>query len=246
MPEVPGETITDPHLNRTAGLLADATQARTVLDAIEDPIAVWAPVHDDAGEVVDFVYDYINPACAVMLELPVDRVVGRRVSALFPRIAASNRFRLYLEAAATGRSDAFQDSWFYGSSAGRQHEVKLSCVGEYIVSIARDVSEREQAVAELRRAALERAEAATAVAVADERERIATELHQSLVRELFDASLNLHVAATVADDAMRDRLTTAIEQLDNAITMMRAAVFPTRQRVADADGEDEEVRDLQQ
>ena len=246
MPDVPGETTTDPESQRVVALLADAAHTRAVLDAIDDPIAVWAPVHDDTGAVVDFVYDYINPACAAMIERDIDEVLGQRVSVLFPYIAASNRFRLYLEAAQTGRPGAFQDSWFYGSSAGRQHEVKLSCVGEYIVSIARDVSEREQAVAELRRAALERAEAATAVAVADERERIATELHQSLVRELFDASLNLHVAATMADDAMRNRLTTAIEQLDNAITMMRAAVFPTRQRVADADGEDEEVRDLQQ
>lgn len=61
--------------------------------------------------------------------------------------------------------------------------------------------------------------------IAAERERIALDLHDRLIRSLFDASVDLDVAASLADGDVRERIVRAVAQIDQAMREVRAAVF---------------------
>lgn len=82
------------------------------------------------------------------------------------------------------------------------------------VAMGVDAAAAEQSMDEARR-----------LVIAAERERIALDLHDRLIRSLFDASVDLDVAATLADGDVRERIMRAIGQIDQAMREVRAAVF---------------------
>lgn len=56
--------------------------------------------------------------------------------------------------------------------------------------------------------------------------RIAADLHDILVNQIFTVSLDLHAAHTLTDDAQaKARITRAIRGLDHAITDLRRTLF---------------------
>jgi signal transduction histidine kinase len=203
----------------------EADRFRSALDALEDPLAIWSVVRGADGRVVNFRYDYLNPACAWLIERPGADVIVRLATDVLPFLASHRLMTLYVGAAEQGRSETFEARWDVGTTRDRWYEVRLSPLGDGMISIARDVTIRHEAMKELKRAEAARLEVVRKNTVIDERERIATELHKTLVRDLFDASLTLHAAVTVADQSIRDRLLAAIDQVDHAVTQMRAAVF---------------------
>jgi signal transduction histidine kinase len=84
-----------------------------------------------------------------------------------------------------------------------------------IIEINRDVTEEEQARQELER-----------LRVLQDRERIAQELGDGILRELFATGLHLQAIAAVAADAdVGARIADAIGRLDHMITELRRHVF---------------------
>jgi signal transduction histidine kinase len=64
------------------------------------------------------------------------------------------------------------------------------------------------------------------VAMLDERERIAADLHDHVIQRLFAAGLSLQsVAMVTAEGAMKQRLLTTIQDLDDTIGQIRATIF---------------------
>lgn len=92
-----------------------------------------------------------------------------------------------------------------------------------LVLMARDISAR-LAEEEERRAAQRLA------ALADDRERIARDLHDTAIQELFATGLGLQGAAMHAPPELRDRLLAGVEHLDAVIRQIRAAIFSMSQR----------------
>lgn len=87
------------------------------------------------------------------------------------------------------------------------------------VATARDISERQatQQVLALTRQRL---------AVAEDRERIARDLHDKVIQRLFATGLGLQAAAgQVETDPVRERLTAAVDDLDQAIRDIRTSIF---------------------
>ncbi len=71
------------------------------------------------------------------------------------------------------------------------------------------------------------------VALVEDRERIARELHDSVIQELFAVGLSLQVAASqvgTRPDEVRDRILEAVDQLDSSITTLRRYIFDIRRR----------------
>ena len=102
-------------------------------------------------------------------------------------------------------------------------EVALSTVNlddeRLVVAAVRDVSERDRAEQRLRAAH-------ELLTVADERERIARDLHDTVLQRLFGLGLDLQAVAMRADAAAStERIESAVDEIDLIIREIRTAVF---------------------
>jgi signal transduction histidine kinase len=107
-------------------------------------------------------------------------------------------------------------------------EISLSPVrtddGTHVIAIARDVTERRQEADEL-------SHANEALALVDDRERIARDLHDTVIQRLFAVGLSLQGAmSSGADRRLLDRIQTAIDEIDGTIRDIRTAIFSLHAR----------------
>jgi PAS domain S-box-containing protein len=118
-------------------------------------------------------------------------------------------------------------------------EISLSPVGpsaeEGVVAIVRDVTDRRAADAELQRAFSE-------LALIDDRERIARDLHDTVIQRLFAIGLSLQAGlGRTEDEGTRDRLELAIDEIDATIHDLRSAIFSLHSRRPTGSGARDEV-----
>ncbi len=77
--------------------------------------------------------------------------------------------------------------------------------------------------------------------VAHDRGRIARDLHDTVVQQLFATGMGLHaLAGTIGDDSSRQTLISAVDQIDLAIRQLREAIFDLQLDSPDRD-EDHEL-----
>jgi PAS domain S-box-containing protein len=101
-------------------------------------------------------------------------------------------------------------------------EISLSplAVGEAVFTVAavRDITPR-LAAEEALHFAEQRA------ALAEDRERIARDLHDNVIQRLFGTGLSLQAASGLADDGVRGRIESAIAEIDETILELRTTIF---------------------
>jgi PAS domain S-box-containing protein len=102
-------------------------------------------------------------------------------------------------------------------------EISLSPIGPggtgAVVAIIRDISDRLAAEEEHRRIR-------HALLVTEDRERIARDLHDTVIQRLFAAGMALQgTAARIDDDEARARIERAVDELDTTIKEIRTAIF---------------------
>jgi PAS domain S-box-containing protein len=97
----------------------------------------------------------------------------------------------------------------------------------WVITLARDMTARLAAEAELRQSQDALRQAEQVLVVAEDRERIARDLHDTVIQKLFGEGLNLQAALAGVDDPGRTRvrLESTIDGLDQAIKDLRMAVF---------------------
>ncbi|HEX3090414.1 MAG TPA: PAS domain-containing sensor histidine kinase [Ilumatobacteraceae bacterium] len=108
--------------------------------------------------------------------------------------------------------------------SGREVPVEIALsplrgeLGEVAATVAtvRDVSERLETAARL-------VEATTRLEVLDDRDRIARELHDSVIQRLFAAGLHLQASANRPD--IRERVSEVVDEIDEAIREIRGVIF---------------------
>lgn len=88
---------------------------------------------------------------------------------------------------------------------------------KWVIALARDSSARLEADDALRRTQNALRDAEQVVAVAEDRQRIARDLHDTVIQRLFGAGLHLQTTMARTDDATRARLETTITDLDETI-----------------------------
>jgi len=96
---------------------------------------------------------------------------------------------------------------------------------KWIVALARDSSARLKADDALRRTQGALRDAEQVVALADDRQRIARDLHDTVIQRLFGAGLHLQTTMTRTDAATHARLEATITDLDETIKELRTAIF---------------------
>ena len=71
-------------------------------DQFPDGVAVFEPVRDDAGEIVDFLCLYANPATSALSGVPVEGLIGNRLLAVAPGFRTAGPFDGYRRAVEEG------------------------------------------------------------------------------------------------------------------------------------------------
>ena len=99
-------------------------------------------------------------------------------------------------------------------------EISLSPLdgGQGAIAVVRDVTERLQAEALLRTTS-------DLLTLADERERIARDLHDTVLQRLFGLGLELQAMAIRAPADLSERIESGVDEIDRIIREIRTAVF---------------------
>jgi two-component system, NarL family, sensor histidine kinase DevS len=202
--------------------LSDAV-LRRALDAAPDGIAVV----DDTGAIV-----FVNPMVEQLFGYPRDELAGMSVDQLVPERARGLHAGRRAEYAAHPRTRAMGTGL---DLRGRRRsgdefplEISLSPlrVGErlLVIAVIRDITERRAADEELQRAR-------EVLALVDDRERIARDLHDTVVQRLFAVGLSLQGAVTrAASDPAVERIQLAIDDIDTTIRDIRSSIFALHTR----------------
>jgi PAS domain S-box-containing protein len=88
----------------------------------------------------------------------------------------------------------------------------------HVVAVVRDITDRLEAERKLQAAQRE-------VSVLADRERIARDLHDSVIQRLFAAGMSLQATAGRAEPAVQERISGVVEDLDATIRELRQAIF---------------------
>jgi PAS domain S-box-containing protein len=205
-----------------ASALTDAA-LRSAVDAAPDGIVLV----DEAGIIV-----FVNPMVEQMFAYRRGELVGEPVDRLLPMAArrshATNRAS-YIEHPRTRAMGSGLDLLGQKRSGVEfPVEIGLSPVqsgGEtLVIAIIRDITERREFDEELLRARAD-------LALVDERERIARDLHDTVIQRLFAVGLSLQGALTRADpDPAAERMHQAIDDIDETIRDVRSAIFALHTR----------------
>ncbi len=95
----------------------------------------------------------------------------------------------------------------------------------WVIAMARDITSRLASEAALHQSQQALHDAEQVVAIAEDRERIARDLHDTVIQRLFGEGLKLLATMNVVDEAARPRIQSTIDGLDQTIKELRLAVF---------------------
>ena len=196
---------------------------RRAVDAAPDGFIVA----NEAGVML-----FVNPMTEQLFEYPRDQLVGRSVDLLLPdalRAGHVARRAAYVEHPQTRPMGAgLELRGQRRSGVEFPVEISLSPVRTgghtLVIAIVRDITDRHMADEELARAQAD-------LALVDDRERIARDLHDTVIQRLFAVGLSLQGALTraVTDPAL-ERMHQAIDDIDETIRDIRSAIFALHTR----------------
>jgi PAS domain S-box-containing protein len=198
--------------------------AWSLFDAAPDAIILVA----DSGEIA-----FANEAAGQMFGCPVEDLLRLSVEDLVPaplRQVRSVRRRDYEEHPRVRQmGSGLELSAVRPDGTEFPVEISLSPMdlsgARFTVAAVRDITERVRAEAAYMESqeALRRAEMRTAVV--EDRDRIARDLHDTVIQRLFGAGLSLQAAASMTEGALRDRLEAVVGDLDEMIFDLRTTIF---------------------
>lgn len=116
----------------------------SVLDLLPDSVSLLSAVRDiGAGTIVDFRFDYVNPAGAKMQGLTVSELVGRSLLERHPGSRSSGLFDKYLRAVEKGES--FDEEVLYKyEEFGSWYRLAIVKSNDGVLVVATDISRRLQ------------------------------------------------------------------------------------------------------
>lgn len=161
-----------------------------------------------------------NPAAALLFGHTVDAMLGSSVDDLVP-----SEFR---------RSHPHRRKEFTASPASRPMGTGLELFAQHSsgtvfpveVSLSPCTVEGEQFTIATVRDVTERQETASQMAMLQDRERIARDLHDMVIQRIFAAGMNLQAVQGAAQPPMvADRIASTINELDDTIRELRSAIF---------------------
>lgn len=199
--------------------------AWSLFDAAPDGVLVVS----DAGEIV-----FANHQAGALFGCTTSDLVGAPVDDLVPHaVRAAHgehraRYRAHPQVRSMGVGLQLEAVRHDGTAFDA--EISLSPLelggSMFVVAAVRDVGERVAAEAKLRAQEAELQAARQAVLLAEDHDRLARDLHDTVIQRLFAAGLSLQaVSARTTDEQVQIRLATTIHDLDETIRELRNAIF---------------------
>jgi PAS domain S-box-containing protein len=208
----------------------EAAHVRSVVDATRDAVLMF--------ERDTLRFTYVNQGAISQLGYDREELLAMGPLHIKPMFSAGG-FRALIDSLSPGQSHSYatvhrrNDGTDLPIEEVLQYPVADHGDGSaWMVSIARDVSERLEIE--------QRAQAAEQVlAVLEDRERIARDLHDRVIQRLFAAGLGIEAVRRRANDPhLAQRLAHTVDELDGTIRELRLAIFqltatsPTHSRQA--------------
>ena len=196
---------------------------RRALDAAPDGVIVV----DATGSIV-----FVNAMVEQLFGYDHDELVGRSVDALLPDSLQGGHAARRAEYAVHPRTRSMGTGLdLHGlRKSGTEFPVEISLSplqtgdGLLVVAIVRDVTERRAADRDLH-------EAHEALALVDDRERIARDLHDTVIQRLFAVGLSLQGALTRLETGpAHERIQLAVNEIDVTIRDIRSTIFALHTR----------------
>jgi PAS domain S-box-containing protein len=131
-----------------AGLARCEECFHTSIETLIDPFVLLRPLRDQAGRIVDFVYEYANDAACESNVLAREELVGMRVRERVTQLAPVGLFDAYVTVFESGESLALDDfaqpSRRGGEPEQRCFDVRALKAGALLVLTWREVTERDR------------------------------------------------------------------------------------------------------
>jgi PAS domain S-box-containing protein len=193
----------------------------------------------DAADEAVFILDgdtlrftYANDGAARQVGYAVDELVGMSPMALDPRMSEDD-WRTIVDPLLRGEESSVQVRGTHRRRDGTEVPVEVSFQlapaaqggQSSIIAMARDLTARVEADRERRRSEQEIHEARQATAIAEDRERIARDLHDTVIQRLFASGLALQALSGRLRGPEGERLEEVVADLDETIREIRTAIF---------------------
>jgi PAS domain S-box-containing protein len=195
-------------------MAGDAANPWELFESIPEMVVVVDP----AGAIV-----FANGHCSAIVGWTPAELIGKPIASLIP----DRMFDVYRQSPRPMERGMLSTALH---RAGHEVpvEIALGRLGGAVkatVAMVRDVTERLATAAQL-------VEAETRLDVLDDRDRIARELHDSVIQRLFAAGLHLQASTNRPDTT--ERVSAVVDEIDEAIREIRGVIF-TLHRPAEFD-----------
>ncbi len=132
---------------------------RTALDIMRDSVAIDSSIRDEAGHIVDFRIEYLNPVVHDLGGRTRDELVGGTLLDLWPGLAGSELFEAYIKAVETGEPyigrEVAQTMVVDGQERVGYYDLQALRFGDGLLICSRDVTNEREASRRLREATIE-------------------------------------------------------------------------------------------
>jgi PAS domain S-box-containing protein len=127
-------------------LAAMVARFRTTVEHLLDPLVLLLAVRDADGKVVDFRYEYVNPAHAEQAPVSGADVIGRRLLELHPEALSSGLFDAYRKVLETGEPIVWDAFGYEGTVTDRPIQrvldIRVARLDDGVLVTWRNVTER--------------------------------------------------------------------------------------------------------
>ncbi len=125
---------------------------RTGVGSLLDGFAILSPVRDEAGEIVDFRWEYANDAHCEVVGRDREQLLTRRCGEVLPGYTGSDVFKLHRRVAQTGKPADVEwpREWSTGLPVDHTYGGSVLPLGSNIIISGRDVTEARRNERELR------------------------------------------------------------------------------------------------